>query len=105
MSLVLDQIKKLDDRRKKLLDEAKEEALKVVNEAINDLNALGFHYRLVDKPSLRRAADGRKEPDDPCPICKFKTNPPHDGRRHRAQGNEKKPLNAQELSQFGFIKV
>jgi hypothetical protein len=104
MSLALDQIKKLDDRRRKLLDEAKEEALKVVNEAINDLNALGFHYRLVDKASQRRA-EGRKKTEGPCPICKIKTNPPHDGRRHRSQGNDKKPFNAQELAQFGFMKV
>jgi hypothetical protein len=104
MGAALDQIKKLDDRRKRLLDEAKGEALKVVNEAINDLNALGFHYRLVDKASMRRA-EGRKRTEGPCPICGFGTNPPHDGRKHRSQGDDKKPFSAQELAQFGFIKV
>jgi hypothetical protein len=104
MGEVLDEIRKLDDRRSKLLDEAKEEALQRVNEAISDLNALGFNYRILQKASVGRSA-GRRNSDNPCPICEFKTNPPHDGRKHRSQGSKKKPFNAQELVQHGLAKV
>jgi hypothetical protein len=75
-----------------------------VNEAINDLNALGFRYRLTDKASPGRAK-GQMKTEGSCPICGFRTTPPHDGRRHRAQGNDKKPFSAQELAQFGLAKV
>lgn len=40
-----------------------------------------------------------------CPICKFETSPPHDGRKHRFQGDDKKPLTAAELREFGLQKV
>jgi hypothetical protein len=103
---VADQIRKLDDQRKKLIEGAKAEALQSVQEAIDNLNALGFTYRLVDGVAAGRKGDGvRKSSDGPCPICKFKTVPPHDGRRHRAQGKGKKPFSAQELADFGFAKL
>jgi hypothetical protein len=104
MGEVLDEIRKLDDRRSKLLDEAKEAALQRVHEAINDLNALGFNYRILEKASVGRSG-GRRKSDNPCPICEFKTHPPHDGRKHRSQGSKKKPFSAQELVQHGLAKV
>jgi hypothetical protein len=104
MDQVLDQIRKLDDRRIKLLGEAKQEALQRVHEAISALNALGFNYRIVEKSSERRGG-ARQRSEGPCPICAFKTNPPHDGRKHRSQGDKKKPFSAQELAQLGLAKV
>jgi hypothetical protein len=104
MNQVLDQIRKLDDQRSKLLGEAKDEALQLVHEAIGDLNALGFNYGIVEKARERRGG-GRQQSDGPCPICEFKTNPPHDGRKHRSQGNRKKPFSTQELEKFGLKKV
>ena len=44
---VLDQLKKLDEQRAKLLDGAKEEALGKAKAAIAELNELGFSYKLV----------------------------------------------------------
>jgi DNA-binding protein H-NS len=41
---------------------------------------------------------------DVCPICDFRTAPPHDGRAHRYQ-KKKAPLSAQELKQKGLTKV
>jgi hypothetical protein len=104
MDAALDQIRKLDEKRSKLLDEAKEEALKVAHEALNDLNALGFNYRISGKANVGRA-EGRKTSDGPCPICEFRTSPPHDGRKHRSQGGKKKPFSTQELVQLGLAKV
>jgi hypothetical protein len=45
---VLAQIKKLDEQRAKLLEDAKAEALTKANAAIADLNSLGFNYRLAE---------------------------------------------------------
>jgi len=100
----LEQLKSLDNQRSKLLEGAKTEAMEKVREALADLNLLGFHYEISEGgKSARRSVRERK--DEPCPICKFKTTPPHDGRRHRSQGAKKKPFTNQELAQFGFAKA
>jgi len=39
-----------------------------------------------------------------CPICGFRTTPPHDGRAHRYQ-KKKAPLSAAELKEKGLTKV
>jgi hypothetical protein len=61
----IQRIKELDQERATLFDQAKEEALRRANEAVEDLNALGLHYRLVPG----KAADGNKsaakKPKDP----------------------------------------
>jgi hypothetical protein len=104
-SNIAEHIRKLDDQRKKLIEGAKAEALQSVQEAIENLNALGFSYHLVDGAAAGRKGAVRKSPDGPCPICKFKTVPPHDGRRHRSQGDGKRPFNAQELSDHGLARL
>lgn len=45
---VLDRIRKLDEEKSRLLDEAKAQAMGKAQEAINELNELGFHYRLTE---------------------------------------------------------
>src|SRR5437868_15394300 len=103
---VLDQLKALDEQRTKLLETAKNAALEKAKEAIAELNALGFQYRLAEgaapTPRAQRAAkesseQARGTPRDPeCPICHFKTEPLHDRRSHRTQ-EMKKPFTAKEL--------
>lgn len=110
---VLDQLKKLDEQRANLLASAKEEALKKVEAGIADLNALGFDYRLVEGgdepfPLKKKPASGitrQRDPNAPCTTCGFVTNPPHDSRKHRAQGENKKPFTAKELADLGLAKV
>ena len=46
----------------------------------------------------------RRVKDAACPICGFKTIPPHDGRAHRSQ-SPKKPFTADELAARGFRKA
>ncbi len=101
----IQRIKQLDKERASLLSSAKKEALTRASEAIADLNALGFNVRLneVAKPSPRKGT--RTVKDAPCPVCKFKTDPPHDARRHRAQGNHKKPFTQQQLKEMAYTKV
>ena len=45
---VLDEIRKLDEQKAKLLNQAKKEALQKAEAAIRELNELGFDYRLVE---------------------------------------------------------
>ena len=104
----LQQLRQLDKQREKILEDAKQEALADVEEAIKALNALGFNYRLTQGP-LRAARKATKKrtrtvKDAPCPICGFKTNPPHDGRAHRMQAT-KKPFTADELKERSLAKV
>lgn len=110
----LDRIKQLDEERGRLMSEAKGEAMNRANEAIGALNALGFNYRLsegaLNRRSTDRAEGSRKgtrsvNAERPCPICGFKTNPPHDARAHRAQGDKKRAFTADELSAKGMKKA
>jgi hypothetical protein len=102
----LQQIKKLDEERAKLLESAKADALARAEEAINELIGLGFEYELIEYSAKEKAkprkAGARKAidhtPKGTCPICEYATNPPHDKRSHRAQA-KKKPFTDAELEQ------
>jgi hypothetical protein len=65
------------------------------------LKELGFRGQAKAQES--REGSPPKE-DEPCSICNFRTDPPHDGRSHRGQ-TKKKPLTAEELEQKGLTKV
>jgi hypothetical protein len=111
---VLDKLKALDEQRAKLLDEAKAEALEMAHKAVAALNELGFPYRLVEGPQTAPRATTRasrveggpkrQTRDTPCPICEFRTEPPHDGRAHRSQ-ETKRAFAEEELSEKGLKKV
>ena len=109
---VLDQLKALDEQRSNLLESAKNAALEKANEAIEELNGLGFHYRLAEGPALARVlraktegeTPNRKPKDADCPICNFRTKPPHDRRSHRSQ-ERKKPFTARELEERGLVRA
>jgi hypothetical protein len=103
-------IKQLDQERAQLISSGKKEALDRAKVAIDDLNALGFNYRLVEgTQTIARAVRTRKRTrrvkDAPCPVCKFKTSPLHDARKHRGQGNRKRVFTAAELKEFGLEKA
>ena len=99
----LEQIKELDDQKKALTEEAKQEALDKANEAISDLKALGFNYRLTSGKNF--ASSKGSVSDGPCPYCGFETSPPHDGRKHRSQGDKKKAFTTTELKDLGLAKA
>jgi hypothetical protein len=111
LTTVLEKLKALDAQRAQLLEGAKKEALDNAEKAVAELNELGFDYRLVEGAPTARAprkaasqAPTRQARDLPCPICKFKTTPRHDGRMHRSQ-KPKKPFNVEELMEKGLTKV
>jgi hypothetical protein len=101
---VLDQIRKLDEQREKLLNDAKQEALKKAEAAIEELNELGFSYKLSQSGAPAARKQRQRDPNKPCDICGFVTDPPHDGRVHRSQGDKKKAFTAAELTEKGYKK-
>ena len=102
MADVIQKLKELDKERAGLLDSAKKEALSRATEAVAVLNSLGFNYQLAEGGKrVSRKATGQIK-DGPCPVCKFKTTPPHDARKHRSQGKKKKPFTPQQLAEFGL---
>jgi hypothetical protein len=112
MSSVHEKLKALDDQKSALLKEAKASALGQAEAAIQELNDLGFHYRLTEgggkaSPVQKGTSTTkqRKSKDAPCPICGFKTAPKnHDARSHRGQAH-KKPFTTAELTAKGIHKV
>jgi hypothetical protein len=111
---VLDTLKDLTAQTDRLLTEAKQEAFANAGAAILQLNELGFRYFLGrperEKKAPRRAQaekenTTRHKPNDaPCPICSFKTEPPHDRRSHKKQA-EKRPFNENELKALGMARI
>ena len=116
MASVLEKLKALDEQRAQLLEGAKKAALDNVERAVSrDLIELGFHSHSPTGASSasparapRKAASQppkRQARDLPCPICKFKTTPHHDGFwMHRSQ-KSKKPFSVEELMERHLAKV
>ena len=105
---VLEQLKKLDEQRAKLLEDAKTEAVKKAEDAVAELNELGFAYRLVEgeEAPKKKSGAGKPRTKKDCTICKFGTEPHHDGRHpaHRDQGDPKKPFTEKQLKELGLAK-
>ncbi|MGI8570803.1 MAG: hypothetical protein ACR2KT_18060 [Methylocella sp.] len=80
----LQQIKKLDEERAKLLESAKTDSLAREEEAVNELTALGFGYELVEPAreiarktrTARKASAPDHHPKGTCPVCEYATKPP-----------------------------
>src|SRR5262245_21626110 len=104
---VVEQIRVLDAQKAKIITAAKREATKKVEQAIKELNQLGFNYRLVSdgsvrigkKPKMRRKKGTVST--EACKICRFRTVPPHDARSHRGQ-SRKAPFTREELAERGL---
>jgi DNA repair exonuclease SbcCD ATPase subunit len=110
-SSIMEQIRQLEEQKQTLLEGAKNEALQTAQEAIEELRELGFTYRLVEEGRSAPAENtgtrkGTRQvsSDRPCPICNFRTEPPHDARRHRGQ-NPKKPFSDDELEMQQLRKL
>ena len=57
-------IKELDQERATLFEQAKEEALRRANQAVEDLNALGLNYRLVAGTAASENKSTGKKPKE-----------------------------------------
>ena len=113
----IEEIKELKARMESMTEQAKAEALDKVREAIGVLRELGLNNNTILKELGFRGQAAAKESkeskeskersgpkDEPCPICHFRTDPPHDARSHRGQ-SKKKPFTAEELEQKALTKV
>jgi hypothetical protein len=103
-------IKELEAEKTRLVSAARKEAIDRAQAAVDDLNALGFPYQLVEGGSEPRKKAGgrggaRQTKDAPCPVCKFRTSPPHDARKHRGQGKRKRVFTSAELKEMGLEKA
>ena len=103
----VEKYQKLKAEADKFLTDAVAEARQKADEAIADLNALGAGtYSLVDGGKKAKGPSKQRQvKDELCVVCNFKTAPPHDGRKHRSQGKDKKPFTAKELADMGMSKV
>jgi hypothetical protein len=101
----LQRLKQLDDEKNKILAAAKDEAMSLINQGLTALRGLGFNYKVSESSGRASRKGTRTVRDVPCPICGFKTKPPHDRRAHRSQGDNKKPFTAQELNAKGLQKA
>jgi hypothetical protein len=108
---VIEEVKELRTRIESMTAQAKAEALDQANKAIGFLRELGLDNDTILKDlgfrgraAAKESREGRPAKDEPCPVCHFRTDPPHDGRSHRGQ-SKKKPFTAEELEQKGLTKV
>jgi hypothetical protein len=112
---VIDEIKELKAVIQSKTAQAKAETLEEAREAINFLRELGIDndtilkdlgFRARTKYPKEKAKSNEKTVagDDPCPICNFRTEPPHNGRNHRGQV-EKRPFTPEELEEKELTKL
>jgi hypothetical protein len=95
------------EERASIFDKAKSEALEKAKAAVAELNTLGLNYTLTNGAG-KQAKTGSGEGKGTikaaaCPIWKFPTSPPHDGRTHRNQ-KKKGLFSATELKEKGLVK-
>ncbi len=57
---VLDEIRKLDEQKTKLMEQAKKTILAKAEQSVAELNQLGFDYRLVEGGTTTRTTTGRR---------------------------------------------
>jgi hypothetical protein len=107
----IEEIKELKARLESMTEEAKTEALDRASEAISVLRALGLDNDTILKElgfrgraKLKESREGSVPKDEPCAICNFRTDPPHDGRSHRGQ-TKKRALTTEELEKKGLTKI
>ena len=105
------EVETTEDRNRRATEQAKTEALNNAKEAIGVLRELGLNNHTILKElgfrgraAAKESREGSAPKDEPCPICHFRTDPPHDGRAHRGQP-KKKPFTAEELEQKALTKV
>ena len=79
-----------------------EELLEQRKEIDNQLAQLG--YNESPKSAPKGKASRVKDPNKPCPICKFVTEPAHDGRAHKNKQKKPAPFTDEELTKHGFTK-
>jgi hypothetical protein len=99
---VLDRIRSVEHQKAKV----KTETLRKIKQALNELNKLGFDYRVVGNGRVSETVriSSRMLKSAPCRICGFRTVRLHDARAHRGQA-KKAPFTRKELAERGLHRV
>lgn len=102
-----DELAQIEKRREELMSGLRGSAEGDLRKALRDFNdlGLGVTYELRATGRASRRGTRQVDPERACPICGFKTIPPHDARAHRAQGDKKKAFTAEELTTKGLRKA
>jgi hypothetical protein len=107
----LDAYRKLEQERLQLREEIEQQLMQEVNERIATLQELGFTWKVVDETALARKAARTPRSNNsgpasrPCVVCQFHTDPQHDARKHRYQGDAKLPFTADDLARLGMRRL
>jgi len=99
---VFDQIKALAEQKAALVEQARAAAIEQVDAGIAELKLLGFDFVLAPADMKPVRIVNRSPKDAPCPICAFKTNPPHDKRAHKGHAAA---FTAEEIAAKGWQVV
>lgn len=97
----LARVHELQQEIARLSAQARDEAIAQASQAVQILNALGLPYRLVDD-TVRAPVRKRKQRSLDCHICGFTTDPPHNARKHKAQGDDARAFTDDELVTLGL---
>ena len=107
-----EELERLEKRREQLRAELRSDAEAKLKESVANFNKLdlgvsyGLHQIIAGGRGKTASKKGARtvNAERACPICGFRTVPPHDGRTHRAQ-KQKRPFTASELSAIGMKKA
>lgn len=100
----IDKALKLRQELESVTQAAIDELLLQRKDIDTQLRALG-HAFPEDRKGARKTGIRRiKDANEPCKVCGFVTEPPHDGRAHRSQGTNKKKFTEKELAELGYKK-
>jgi len=98
MSTATEKALKAKAEMETLFQAAIDEQLAIIKEAEGKLAELGYTGSTKKKSGTRQ-----KDPNKPCSLCNFLTEPPHDARAHRSQ-KKKAAFSKEELDERGFKK-
>jgi hypothetical protein len=116
----IERLKQIEAERITLREEVQSTLIREIEERLGHLQSLGIDTRQIFS-SLPLATEPAAPPkpnlipptpikrpggvtSGPCRVCKFKTQPAHDGRMHRAQ-KRKQPFKEADLKSLGLRRI
>ena len=96
---------KMDSMRHLVVSQMREQLQKQM--ATFNLTAadLGFGSPTKASKKASGATGQRQMKGGPCKVCEYETDPVHDARAHRSQGDDKKPFTVSELEERGWKRL
>lgn len=92
-------------KKQELIDQLLADRAEAVKTFDDQLAKLGYRSSTTKEPRAAKAGTRQRDPNKPCGVCGFVTNPPHDARAHRSQGKTKKPFGSDDLATLSMTRV